>query len=96
MAQLLGAKQGGAGATILNSIQQALEVAGGAKLLRGASAGIKAIRDIDLPEIKVNPDQPQKIANRLKCQDVRMALGRIVTREDFEKERRRILSKPLP
>jgi hypothetical protein len=52
--------------------------------------------DIDLPEIKVNPSQPQKIANRQKCRDVRLALGRIVTREDFEKERTRILSKPLP
>jgi hypothetical protein len=52
LAQLINAKQGGASATIANSIQQALEVAGGAKLLRGVSAGIKAIRDVDLPEIQ--------------------------------------------
>ena len=51
-AQLLGAKQGGASATVLNSIQQALEVAAGSKVFRGVSAGIKAIRDVDLPEIQ--------------------------------------------
>lgn len=52
--------------------------------------------DIDLPELRMNPDQPQTIANRLKCRDVRLALGRVVTREDFEKEQIRILSKLLP
>jgi len=52
--------------------------------------------DIDLPELRVNPDQTQTIANRQKCRDVRLALGRVVTREIFEKERIRILSKPLP
>jgi hypothetical protein len=44
----------------------------------------------------VNPDQPQTIANLRKCREVRLALGRIVTREDIEKDRIRILSKPLP
>jgi hypothetical protein len=54
------------------------------------------IWDIDLPEINVNREQSQKIVNRQKCRDVRLALGRIVTRENFEKERMRVLSKPLP
>jgi len=49
------------------------------------------IRNVDLPEIRVSPDQPQTIANLRKYRDVRLALGRIVTREDFEKDRIRIL-----
>jgi hypothetical protein len=54
------------------------------------------IWNIDLPEIRVNSGQPPEIAHRHTCRDSRMALGRITNMEDFEKERTRVLSKPLP
>jgi len=54
------------------------------------------IWDIDLPELMMNPDQRRMIVNNQKCHNVLLALGRVMTREDFEKEGIRILSKPLP
>jgi hypothetical protein len=52
---------------------------------RSEMAGQKDIWDFDLSEIKLNKDKTRKHAERYRMGSVRMALGLIRTRDDFEK-----------
>jgi hypothetical protein len=51
--------------------------------------------DQDLPPIRVNRDTVRKQGVRYRIGSVRLALGRIKTREEFEEEKREILAKQL-
>lgn len=53
------------------------------------------IWDKDLPEIRVCREELIESSKRYPL-PTRMALGRIMTMEEFEIERERILSRPLP
>lgn len=54
-----------------------------------------SIWDADMREITVSPETLPGYASRYRL-PARMALGRICTLEMFEKDRERIISKPLP
>jgi hypothetical protein len=52
--------------------------------------------DRELGEIRINRDDLVKNSNRYRIGSVRLAMGRICTQEEFDEEKQRILSKPLP
>jgi hypothetical protein len=52
--------------------------------------------DRELREIKIDREELVKNADRYRMGSVRLALGRVCTREQFESEKRRILQKPMP
>jgi hypothetical protein len=52
--------------------------------------------DRELQEIRIDRDDLVKNSNRYRIGSVRLALGRICTQEEFDEEKQRILSKPLP
>jgi hypothetical protein len=51
------------------------------------------IWDLELPPIRINKDAIKKQVTRYRMGSVRLALGRIKTREEFEEEKRKILKK---
>ncbi len=56
-------------------------------------------RDIwnkDLREIKINKEETKYHAQKYRMGSVRLATGRIRTREEFEKDKKKILSIKLP
>ncbi len=61
--------------------------------MRGVS---EEIWDQELPPIRVNKDAIKKQAARYRMGSVRLALGRIKTREEFEKDKREIIKKQFP
>lgn len=61
--------------------------------MRGVS---EEIWDQELPPIRVNRDTVKRQATRYRMGSVRLALGRIKTREEFEEEKREIIKKQLP
>jgi len=61
--------------------------------VRGVS---EEIWDQELPPIRVNKDMVKKQAARYRMGSVRLSLGRIKTREEFEDEKREIMQKQLP
>jgi len=54
------------------------------------------IWDQELPPIRVNRGTVKKQATRYRMGSVRLALGRIKTRDEFEEEKREIIKKQLP
>ena len=56
----------------------------------------RKIWDADLGEIKTNKASTKKHAGRYRIGSVRLAEGLICTRAEFEEEKKRILSIPLP
>lgn len=52
--------------------------------------------DIDLPQIKFNRESTKQQAQKYRMGNVKLALGRGKTREEFEKDRKRILGLRLP
>lgn len=52
--------------------------------------------DIDLPQIKFNKESTKQQAQKYRMGNVKLALGRGLTREEFEKDRKRILELRLP
>jgi hypothetical protein len=52
--------------------------------------------DRELQEIRINRDDLVKNSNRYRIGSVRLAMGRVCTQEEFDEEKQRILSKPLP
>lgn len=55
----------------------------------------KDIWDIDLGDIKVDKELTKGVAGKYRG-SVRLALGLICTKEEFEEEKRRVLNRPLP
>lgn len=52
--------------------------------------------DRELQEIRIDRDDLVKNSNRYRIGSVRLALGRVCTQEEFDEEKQKILSKPLP
>lgn len=52
--------------------------------------------DRELQEIRIDRDELIKNSNRYRIGSVRLALGRVCTQEEFDEEKKKILSKPLP
>ena len=52
--------------------------------------------DRELQEIKIDRDEIIKNSNRYRIGSVRLAMGRVCTQEEFDEEKQKILSKPLP
>jgi|GEM_PF-722517 len=55
----------------------------------------KDIWDIDLGDIRVDKELTKGLAGKYRG-SVRLALGLICTKEEFEEEKRRVLNRPLP
>ena len=56
----------------------------------------RSVWDVDLGEIKTNKASTKRHASRYRIGSVRLAEGLICTRAEFEEEKKRILSIPLP
>ncbi len=54
------------------------------------------IWDRDFKAITIDKELTKKEAKRYRMGSVRLALGRVKTREEFEEDKKRILSTPLP
>ncbi|MHC1594269.1 MAG: hypothetical protein ACXQT2_03060 [Methanotrichaceae archaeon] len=54
------------------------------------------ILDRDLPEMRLDKDLIREQAKRYRIGSVRVSLGRVRTGEEFEEDKKRILSCPLP
>ena len=52
--------------------------------------------DRELREIRIDRDELIKNSNRYRIGSVRLAMGRVCTQEEFDEEKQKILSKPLP
>jgi hypothetical protein len=52
--------------------------------------------DRELREIRIDQDELIKNSNRYRIGSVRIAMGRVCTHEEFDEEKQKILSKPLP
>ena len=52
--------------------------------------------DRELREIRIDRNELIKNSDRYRIGSVRLAMGRICTQEEFDEEKQRILSKPLP
>lgn len=52
--------------------------------------------DRELREIRIDRNELIKNSDRYRIGSVRLAMGRVCTQEEFEEEKQRILSKPLP
>ncbi len=52
--------------------------------------------DRELREIRIDRDELIKNSNRYRIGSVRLAMGRVCTQEEFDDEKQKILSKPLP
>lgn len=52
--------------------------------------------DRELREIRIDRDELIKNSNRYRIGSVRIAMGRVCTQEEFDEEKQKILSKPLP
>jgi len=52
--------------------------------------------DRELREIRIDRDEIIKNSNRYRIGSVRLAMGRVCTQEEFDEEKQKILSKPLP
>ena len=52
--------------------------------------------DRELREIRIDQDELIKNSNRYRIGSVRIAMGRVCTQEEFDEEKQKILSKPLP
>jgi len=54
------------------------------------------IWDRELQEIKIDREELVKNSSRYRIGSVRLAMGRVCTQEEFDIEKQKILSKPLP
>ncbi len=54
------------------------------------------IWDRDFKAITIDKELTKKEAKRYRMGSVRLALGRVKTKEEFEEDKKRILSTPLP
>lgn len=52
--------------------------------------------DRDFKGITIDKELTKKEAKRYRMGSVRLALGRVKTKEEFEEDKKRILSTPLP
>lgn len=52
--------------------------------------------DRELREIRIDRTELIKNSDRYRIGSVRLAMGRVCTQEEFDQEKQRILSKPLP
>jgi len=52
--------------------------------------------DRELREIRIDRNELIKNSDRYRIGSVRLAMGRVCTQEEFDEEKQRILSKPLP
>ncbi|MDO9036092.1 MAG: hypothetical protein Q7U51_12930 [Methanoregula sp.] len=52
--------------------------------------------DRELREIRIDRDEIIKNSNRYRIGSVRLAMGRVCTQEEFDEEKQKIISKPLP
>jgi len=52
--------------------------------------------DRELREIRIDRNELIKNSDRYRIGSVRLATGRVCTQEEFDEEKQRILSKPLP
>lgn len=57
---------------------------------------IAGVWDVDLKSIKINKENVKRDAQKYRMGSVRLALGRITTKEEFEDYKKCILNKPLP
>lgn len=57
---------------------------------------LREIWNKDLREIKVNKDETKYHAQKYRMGSVRLATGRIRTKEEFEQDKKRILGIKLP
>jgi hypothetical protein len=52
--------------------------------------------DRELQDIRIDRDDLVKNSQRYRIGSVRLAMGRVCTQEEFDHEKQKILSKPLP
>lgn len=52
--------------------------------------------DRELREIRIDRNELIKNSDRYRIGSVRIAMGRVCTQEEFDHEKQKILSKPLP
>jgi len=52
--------------------------------------------DRELQDIRIDREDLVKNSQRYRIGSVRLAMGRVCTQEEFDHEKQKILSKPLP